>query len=139
MKAIVKQVDGLSLIGKSDSNHWVPLDSVKSFGGSEAGTKPMEMLLLSLGGCTSMDVLSLLKKMRQDVRNFDLELDADRAEGYPAVFTKIHLHYIIYGKDINPENVEKAIGKSMNTYCSVSAMLKKSVDITWDFEIKAVD
>lgn len=139
MKAIIKQIEGLSLVGKSDSKHWVPLDSVKSFGGSEAGTKPMEMLLLSLGGCTSMDVLSILKKMRQKVHNFDLELDADRAEGHPAVFTKIHLHYIIYGKNIKPENVDKAIDLSMNKYCSVTAMLKKSVDVTWDFEVKEVD
>jgi len=139
MKALIKQIDGLSLVGKSDSNHWIPLDSVKSFGGAEAGTKPMEMLLISLGGCTAMDVLSLLKKMRQDVRNFDLEVDAERAEGHPAVFTKIHLFYIIYGKNIKPENVDKAIDLSMNKYCSVTAMLKKSVDVTWDFEIKAVD
>ena len=125
MKALIKQVEGLSLVGKSDSNHWIPLDSSKTFGGSEAGTKPMEMVLVALGGCTSMDVLSLLKKMRQDVRDFDLELDAERAEGHPAVFTKIHLHYVIVGKDVNSDNVNKAINLSMNKYCSVSAMLKK--------------
>lgn len=139
MKAIVKQLEGLSLVGKSDSNHWIPLDSVKSFGGAEAGTKPMEMMLIALGGCTSMDVLSILKKMREDVRDYDVELDAEKAEGHPAVFTKIHLHYIIIGKNINSENVDKAIDLSMNKYCSVSAMLKKSVDVTWDFEIKKVE
>ena len=139
MKAHVKQVEGLSLVGKSDSNHWVPLDSSKTFGGSEAGSKAMEMVLVALGGCTAMDVLSLLKKMRQDVRDFDVELDAERAEGHPAVFTKMHLHYIIIGNDINSDNVNKAINLSMNKYCSVSAMLKKSVEITWDFEIKKVN
>jgi len=139
MKAHIKQVEGLSLVGKSDSNHWVPLDSSKTFGGSEAGSKPMEMVLVALGGCTAMDVLSLLKKMRQDVRDFDVELDAERAEGHPAVFTKMHLHYIIIGNDINSDNVNKAINLSMNKYCSVSAMLKKSVEITWDFEIKKVN
>lgn len=139
MKARVKQVEGLSLIGKSDSNHWVPLDSMKVVGGTEAAAKPMELVLIALGGCTSMDVLSILKKMRQDVRDYDVELDGEKAEGHPSVFTKIHLRYIIKGKEINPENVEKAIELSMTKYCSVSAMLKKSVDITWDFEIVSVD
>jgi len=139
MKAIVKQVEGLSLVGKSESNHWVPLDSVKTFGGAEAASKPMELVLIALGGCTSMDVLSILKKKREDVRDFDIELDADKATEHPAVFTKIHLHYVIKGKNVNPENVNKAIELSMNQYCSVSAMLKKSVDVTWDFEIKEVE
>jgi putative redox protein len=139
MKAVVKQVEGLSLVGKSDSNHWVPLDSIKTFGGAEAATKPMELVLIALGGCTSMDVISILKKMREDVRDFDIELDADKAEGHPSVFTKIHLHYIIKGKNIKSENVNKAIELSMNQYCSVSAMLKKSVDVTWDFEIQEVE
>lgn len=139
MQATVKQVEGLSLIGKSDSNHWVTLDSVKSFGGAEAATKPMELVLIALGGCTAMDVLSILKKMREDVRDFDVNLDAEKAEGHPSVFTKIHLHYIIKGKNIKSENVNKAIELSMNQYCSVSAMLKKSVDVKWDFEIQEVD
>ena len=86
-----------------------------------------------------MDVLPILKKMREDVRDFDLNLDADKAEGHPSVFTKIHLHYIIKGKNIKSENFNKAIELSMNQYCSVSAMLKKSVDVTWDFEIQEVD
>jgi len=139
MKAIIKQVDGLALVGKSDSNHWVPLDSVKMVGGHEAGTKPMEMVLIALGACTSMDVLSILKKMREDVRNYDLELDAEKAEEHPAVFTTIHLHYIVYGKNINSDHVDKAIDLSMHKYCPVTAMLKKSVDVTWDFEIKEIE
>jgi putative redox protein len=139
MKAVVKQVEGLSLVGKSDSNHWVPLDSIKTFGGAEAATKPMELVLIALGGCTGMDVISILKKMREDVRDFDIELDADKADGHPSVFTKIHLHYLIKGKKIKSENVNKAIELSMNQYCSVSAMLKKSVDVTWDFEIQEVE
>ncbi len=139
MKAIVKQVEGLSLVGKSDSNHWLPLDSIKTFGGAEAATKPMELVLIALGGCTGMDVLSILKKMREDVRDFDIELDADKADGHPAVFTTIHVHYIIKGKNIKSENVNKAIELSMNQYCSVSAMLKKSVDVTWDCEIQEIE
>ncbi len=139
MKALIKQVEGLSLVGKSDSNHWVPLDSVKTFGGAEAGNKPMEMVLIALGGCSAMDVLSILKKMREDVRDFDIELEAERASDHPAVFTKIHLKYVVTGKDLKEENINKAIDLSMNKYCSVSAMLKDSVDITWDFSLQEVD
>ena len=139
MKALIKQVEGLSLVGKSDSNHWVPLDSVKTFGGAEAGNKPMEMVLIALGGCSAMDVLSILKKMREDVRDFDIELEAERASDHPAVFTKIHLKYVVTGKDLKEENINKAIDLSMNKYCSVTAMLKESVDITWDFSLQEVD
>jgi putative redox protein len=139
MKAVVKQVEGLALAGKSESNHWVMLDSNKSFGGAEAGNKPMELVLIALGGCTSMDVLSILKKMREDVRDYRVELDAEKAADHPAVFTKIHLSYTIYGKNIKADSVQKAIDLSMNKYCSVSAMLKNTVDITWGFEVKAVD
>jgi putative redox protein len=139
MKAVVKQVEGLSLAGKSESNHWVMLDSGKAFGGAEAGNTPMELVLIALGGCTSMDVVSILKKMKQDVRNYRIELDAEKAADHPAVFTKIHLNYIIYGKNVRTDSVQKAIELSMNKYCSISAMLKNSLDITWGFEIKAVD
>lgn len=139
MKAIVKQVDGLALVGKSDSNHWVTMDSTKIVGGQEAAAKPMELVLIALGGCTSMDVLSILKKMREDVRDYDVELDGERAEGHPAVFTKIHLHYVFYGKNLNAENVTKAIELSLDKYCSVTAMLRKAVEITWDYELKQVD
>jgi len=136
MKALVKQVDGLSIAGKSESNHWVMMDSTKSFGGAEAANKPMELVLIALGGCTFMDVVSILKKMRENVVDCRIELDAEKAADHPAVFTKIHLNYIVSGKDINAENVQKAIELSMSKYCSVSAMLKKSVDITWGFEIR---
>lgn len=139
MKAKIKQVDGLSLVGKSESNHWVPLDSVKTFGGAEAATKPMEMVLIALGGCTAMDVLSILKKMREDVRDFSVDIDADRASDHPAVFTKIHVKYIVTGKNLNQDNVNKAVELSMNKYCSVTAMLKHTADITWDIATEEVD
>ena len=139
MKAVVKQVDGLALAGRADSNHWVMLDGTQSFGGAEAASKPMELVLIALGGCTSMDVLSILKKMQQDVRDYRIELEAEKATEHPSVFTKIHLNYILYGKKIQADSVSKAIELSMTKYCSVSAMLKKSVDITWGFEIKEID
>ncbi|MDZ7316219.1 MAG: OsmC family protein [candidate division KSB1 bacterium] len=139
MNAIVKQIDGLTLAGKSDSNHWVVMDTGKVLGGSEAGNKPMELVLIAMGGCTSMDVISILKKMRQDVRDYHIELEAEKATEHPAVFKKIHLKYVIVGKGIKAENVEKAIELSMTRYCSVSAMLKHSAEITWEYEIKEVE
>jgi putative redox protein len=99
----------------------------------------MELVLIALGGCTSMDVLSILKKMREDVRDYRIELDAEKATEHPSVFTKIHLNFIVYGKNVKPESVQKAIDLSMDKYCSVYAMLKKSVEITWGFEINAVE
>jgi len=138
MKAIIRQVDGLSMVGKADSNHWVAFDSVKTFGGAEAATKPMEMVLLALGSCTSMDVLSILKKMREKVNDFTVNIEANRAGEHPMVFTSIHLNYVVEGENIDPKNVNKAIELSMTKYCSVTAMLEKSADITWDVEIKEI-
>jgi putative redox protein len=139
MKAMIKQVEGLSLVGKGESNHWIAMDGLKSFGGAEAATKPMEFILLGLGGCTSMDSLSMLHKMRENVTDYQVEIDAERADEHPMVFTKIHLKFIYFGRDLNPNNVKKAIELSMTRYCSVTAMLEKSVDITYDFEIKEAD
>lgn len=139
MKAIVKQVEGLSLVGKADSNHWVPMDGTLAFGGAEAATRPMELILIAFGGCTSMDILSILKKMRQDVRDYHVEIDGERADEHPKVFTKIHLHFIFYGKNLSADSLEKAIELSMTKYCSVTAMLEKSVEITRDFEIREVE
>ncbi len=139
MKAVVKQVEGLALAGRADSNHWVMLDSGQAVGGSEAAAKPMELVLIALGGCSSMDVLSILKKMREDVRDYRVELDAERATDHPSVFTKIHMRYHVYGRAVKEESVRKAIELSMNKYCSVSAMLKHSVEMSWDFEIHEIE
>ena len=139
MKAIIKQVEGLSLVGKGESNHWIPMDGSKSFGGAEAATKPMELILLGLGGCTSMDSLSMLRKMRENVMDYQVEIEAERADEHPMIFTKIHLKFIYFGRNINPNNVKKAVELSMTRYCSVTAMLEKSSDITYDFEIKEVE
>ena len=138
MKATIRQVNGLSLIGKADSNHWVPMDTVAEFGGHDAATKPMELVLLGLGGCTGMDVLSILQKKRAPITDFQLELDAEQSPDYPKVFTKIKIKYIIYGdKDsIKPQDVERAIELSKTTYCPVSNMLDKSVAIERSFEIR---
>jgi len=140
MKATIKRVNGLSLIGKADSNHWVPMDTVEDFGGHNGATKPMELVLLGLGGCTAMDVLSILAKKRAPVRDFEMELDAEQANDYPKVFTKIKLNYIFYGdkEKIKTKDIERAIELSKDVYCPVSNMLKHSVDVEHAYEVREV-
>ena len=135
MQAHVKWVDGVTVVGRSDSNHWVTMDSAEKTGGYDAGNRPMEMILIGLGGCTAMDVLSILKKKRVPFTDFEIKIDAERADDFPKVFTKIKVHFIVYGNEINPKDVERAIELSETKYCSVTAMLKKSAEIVTDFEI----
>lgn len=138
MKATIKQVNGLSLIGKADSNHWVPMDTVEDFGGNNAATKPMELVLLGLGGCTAMDVLSIMAKKRAPVEDFEMEIDAEQSTEHPKVFTKIRLNYVFYGdkEKIKAKDVERAIELSKDVYCPVSNMLKHSVAIEHTYEVR---
>ncbi|MEN3037577.1 MAG: OsmC family protein [Candidatus Kryptonium sp.] len=125
-KVEVKFVDGMTFIGKGESNHWVVMDSAETVGGTNAGTRPMELVLVALGGCSGMDVVSILKKKRVKFDKFEMRISGERAEEHPKVYTKIDIEYIIYGKGINPKDVEQAIELSQTKYCSVSAILKKS-------------
>ena len=135
MGVYLKQIKGISLAAKGDSNHWVVMDGSEDFGGHGAGTRPMEMVLLSLAGCTGADVVSILKKRRADLRDFEMTVEAKRADKHPKVYTKIHLHYIFHGKDLKPKDLEMAINLSQNKYCSVTAMLNKTAEITYDYKI----
>ncbi|MGF3584898.1 MAG: OsmC family protein [Thermoplasmatota archaeon] len=135
MKAVIKQVEGCAFIGKADSNHWTAIDASKENCGSDAATHPMEMVLLALGGCSGADVVSILGKKKVVFDGFEINIDTERADSYPMVFKKIHLEYVFYGKDINPVHVERAIALSMEKYCPVAAMLKKSVEITSSYKI----
>ena len=137
MEAIIKQVDGLSLIGKAGSNHWIAMDAAEDVGGSNAGSRPLELLLLGLGGCTAMDVISILKKKRSPVKNITIALKADRAEEFPKIFTEIKLKFFVYGdkENIKPRDIERAIELSSTQYCSASNMLKKSANIEYEYEI----
>lgn len=141
MKATIRRVNGLSLIGKADSNHWVPMDTVTDFGGSNAATKPMELVLLGLGGCTGMDVLSIMAKKRAPITDFELEIEAEQASDYPKVFTTIRLNYIFYGdkQKIKGSDIERAIELSKTMYCPVSNMLKHSVTIEYHYEIRELN
>lgn len=135
MKAIVKQIQGCSFIGKADSNHWVSIDTKKEVLGSDAATHPMELVLLALGSCTGCDVLSILQKKKVSLQDFEIHIDAQRAEEHPRVFTKIHLEFVFVGIDLNPVHLERAIELSQQKYCPVSAMLRPSVAITTSYRI----
>ena len=111
------------------------MDVAPEFGGRNMGLRPMEMVLLGLGGCTAIDVLQILRKGRQPITGMRVELDANRADSIPKVFTRIHVHFVVEGKEIDPHKVERAIELSANKYCSASMMLNKTAEITHDFEI----
>lgn len=134
--ALVKQVQGITFAGNTDSNHWVMMDGPTEFGGSNAGTRPKELLLLALGGCTASDVISILQKKRVPLDGFEIHITADQRDEYPQVFTKIHLEYVIYGTGIRSEDVVRAIELSESKYCSVSAMLRPAIPITWTYRIE---
>lgn len=123
------------MAGKSDSNVWVTMDGPEKFGGSEAGVRPMELLLLGLGGCTGMDVISVLAKKRAPLDNLEIHIESDRAAEHPKVFTEIRIQYVFYGKGLNPKHVEEAIALSREKYCSASAMLRKACNIEHEYKI----
>ena len=135
-KAVVKHIGGVTFIGKADSNHWVSMDGPEQFGGSDAGTRPKELLLIALGGCTGSDVASILQKKKIKVESFEMNISADVQETHPQVFTKIHIEYRFKGPEIPEEAVKRAIELSQKTYCSVTAMLQKSMDITHSYTIE---
>jgi putative redox protein len=125
----------MSFVGESGSGHSVVMDGAPDAGGRNLGVRPLEMLLLGLGGCTSFDVVSILRKSRQHLVDCEVEIEAERAESIPKVFTKIHLHFIVTGRDLDQSKVAKAIDLSADKYCSASRMLEKTAAITHDFEI----
>lgn len=134
MKIELKQVEGNTYVGKGESNHWVPIDTSVHSDGSGAGTGPMELVLIALAGCTAMDVESILKKKRADMRKLELEVIAERTDEHPKVFTGIHIIYNIHG-NVKQNDAEHAVSLSHEKYCSVAGSLK--ADVT--YEIKIVD
>lgn len=124
MQATVKWVDGAQFLGESGSGHSVVMDGPADHGGRNMGVRPMEMLLLGLGGCASFDVVSILKKTRQQVSDCRVEITAERAEGVPSPFTKIHLHFVVTGNALKESAVAKAVELSATKYCSASIMLE---------------
>ena len=135
MKCRIKWLDNMTFVGESGSGHSVVMDGAPEHGGRDLGIRPMEMLLLGVGGCTAFDVVSILKKSRQAIVDCEVEVDSDRAEEVPKVFTSIHIHFIVSGNGLDPAKVEKAVNLSAEKYCSASIMLGKTAEITHDFEI----
>jgi putative redox protein len=125
----------MTFVGESGSGHSVVMDGAPEHGGRDLGFRPIEMLLLGLGGCTAFDVVSILKKSRQAITDCEVKIDSDRAEEIPKVFTRIHIHFIITGNSLDPVKVEKAVNLSADKYCSASKMLEKTAEMTHDFEI----
>ena len=135
MKSRVKWLDNMSFVGESASGHSVVMDGPPEAGGRDLGIRPMEMLLLGLGGCSSFDVVAMLTKGRQDITNCEVEINAKRADSIPKVFTEIHLHFIIEGNNLNETKVARAINLSAEKYCSASIMLAETATITHDYAI----
>lgn len=136
MKVRIKWVEGVCFVGESETGHAVVLDGAPENGGRNIGMRPMEMLLIGMGGCTSFDVVTILKKARQPIVDCVAEIQAERANEVPKVFTKIHVHFVVTGDGLSQTQVERAVKLSAEKYCSASIMLSKSVEITHDFEIK---
>ena len=135
MKATVKWLDNMSFVGESESGHSVVMDGAPDSGGRNMGVRPMEMVLLGMGGCTAFDLVLILQRQRQQVIDCRVELEADRADEVPKVFTRIHVHYVVTGKGLDEKKVARAVDMTAEKYCSVSIMLAKSADVTHDFEI----
>lgn len=135
MKAQVKWIDGRAFEASADSGHKIIMDGPPESGGQNRGVRPMETLLLGMGGCTAFDVVDILEKGREAVEDCILEITADRADEIPQVFTKIHVKYIITGKRLNSEKVDRAVHLSAEKYCSASIMLGATADITHEVEI----
>lgn len=135
MKARVKWVDGAMMVGESGSGHAIVMDGAPEYGGRDMGVRPMEMLLLGLGGCTEFDVVHILRRGRHEITRCEVEIEAERAEKDPKVFTKIHVHFKVSGPGLKDKIVSRAVKLSAEKFCSASLMLGKSADITHDYEI----
>ena len=138
MKARIKWVENVCFMGESESGHAIVMDGAAEGGGRNLGMRPMETVLLGAGGCTAYDVIHILKKSRAAVTDCTVDITADRAGEDPKVFTKIHFHFVVSGKDLKPQQVERAVHLSAEKYCSASIMLGKTATITHDFEIANV-
>ena len=139
MKCRIKWLDHMTFVGESGSGHSVVMDGAPEAGGRNLGIRPMEMLLLGLGGCTAFDVVSILRKSRQQMVDCELRIDAERADEVPKVFTRIHIRFVVSGKNLDRGKVARAVELSADKYCSASRMLEKSAEITHDFEIVDLD
>ena len=139
MKATIKWVDGAMFLGESGTGHSLVMDGAEEQGGRNLGPRPMEMLLIGMGGCSAYDVMAMLRKSRQDVVDCRAELEAERADAVPAVFTKIHVHFVVTGNGLKESQVARAVSLSAEKYCSASIMLEAAgVEISHSHELVEV-
>lgn len=140
MQTSVHWLENVAFEAKSESGHSIIMDGSAEYGGENRGPRPMELILMGLGGCASFDIVTILKKSRQDVTDVVCRIKADRADTIPAVFTKIHLHFVVKGQSVKEKQVAKAVELSAEKYCSASKMLSDGgVEISHDFEIIEVE
>jgi len=135
MKVRIKWIDHMSFEAETGSGHTLVMDGPPEHGGRNLAARPMEMILVGMGGCSAFDVVQILKKARQPIEDCQIALEAERADAIPAVFTKIHMHFIIAGSGLNEKQVKRAVELSVDKYCSVAVMLRHSVDISYDYEM----
>lgn len=135
MQVVVKQIEGIAFAAKGESNHWVTIDGPADFNGTEAASRPMELLLMALGSCTGSDVASVLRKKRVPLDHLELVVTGDKAEDFPKVYTKIHIEFVFYGSGLDTADLERAIALSQDKYCPVTAMLKNSCEISHSYRV----
>ncbi len=135
MKSRIKLTDNMQFIGTADSGHAVVMDAPPSAGGNNTGSKPSELLLMAFGGCSGMDVISILRKKKQDVTNFEINVNGDTPESHPRSFTDIHIEYTVTGRNISEEAVQRAIELSLGKYCMVGLTIGKAANITHSFKV----
>lgn len=135
MKAQVKLNEGMQFVGGAESGHAILLDAAGEVGGTDSAPRPLEAVLIGLGSCSGMDVVSILRKMRVEWDRFEILLEAAQAEQHPKAFTEIHLTYRIWGDEIPEDKLEKAIDLSQERYCPATAMLRRSAEITYEYEL----
>lgn len=135
MRSTIKHIDNMQFIGTADSGHAVVMDAPPNVGGNNSGSKPSELLLMGFGGCTGMDVISILRKKQQDVTNFEMNVNGETSGSHPKMFTDIHIEYVISGRNISEDAVIKAIDLSLEKYCLVGATIGKAAKITHSYKI----
>lgn len=136
MKARIKLIEGMTFVAESGSGHGLVVDASPEVGGRNLGPRPMELVLMGTGACSAIDVVHILRKARQAIAGCVAELEADRSAEDPKVFTRIHFHYVLTGSGLAASQVERAIRLSKEKYCSATAMMAKTAEITWDYEIR---
>jgi len=135
MKSKIRFVENMQFIGTADSGHAVVMDAPPSVGGNNTGTKPSELLLMAFGGCSGMDVISILRKKKQDVTNFEINVNGETPESHPRSFTDIHIEYIVTGRNISEDAVQRAIDLSLEKYCMVGLTIGKAAKITYSYKV----